>query len=112
MSLQNEIVSDNVGVNTENVSNQVDTISEIPTEKVTFRTRGPDRKPRRFNPKSLHNLKQYQSTSTFNSGMVYQPSRINIPNIVLVIVIGLVLGFVVWKIIDRFRAQNEENQSE
>jgi len=109
LSLENQIISDNIGTDTKNVSNQVETNSELQAEKPT-RMRGPDRKPRRFNPKSLQNLKQYQTIHPFNSDVAYLPSRINIPNIVLAIIIGLVLGFVIWKIIDRFSSQPEENQ--
>jgi len=106
MSLQNELVSDSIGTDTENVSNQIDTNSELQTEKPT-RMRGPDRKPRRFNPKSLQNLKQYQTIPAFNSDVAYPPSRINVPKIVLAIIIGLILAFVVWKIISEIRKERE-----
>jgi len=111
MSLQNQIIADNIGTDTENVSNSVNTNSELHSETVV-RMRGPDKKPRRFNPKSLQNLKQYRSTiPTSNSDTVYQPTRINIPNTILVIVLGLVLGFVIWKIIDRIRS-NDDGENE
>ena len=61
--------------------------------------RGPDRKPREFNPKSLSNLKQFQkpvsgANLSVNSGVNW--SKIGKIGLVL-----LTAGIIIWKLYQR-----------
>jgi len=90
------IDTEKIGSDTEKIEVNTEKIPEIIPEITRYRgQRGPDKAPRRINPKSLGNLKPFQNIP------VPKPNSDKWIWIVIGIVIVLAIIFVIWKIYQR-----------
>jgi len=90
------IDTEKIGSDTEKIEVNTEKIPEIIPEITRYRgQRGPDKAPRRINPKSLGNLKPFQNIP------VPKPNSDKWIWIVIGIVIVLAITFVIWKIYQR-----------
>jgi len=98
------IDTEKIGSDTEKIEVNTEKIPEIIPEKTRYRgQRGPDKAPRRINPKSLGNLKPFQNIP------FEQTNGSN--NLVWIImgIIALLVAIIIWRI---YEWQKDKNTSE
>jgi len=97
------IDTEKIGSDTEKIEVNTEKIPEIIPEKTRYRgQRGPDKAPRRINPKSLGNLKPFQNIPTMKT---------NSSNIWIWILIGIgvvVALIIIWRIYEWRKKKSEE----
>ena len=87
-------------VSEQNISN----ITEVPvTEKKYRGCRGPDKKPRNYNPASIENLKQYRIEPELNTTITDYTESVpslssNLLKWVVIFVLIVLAGAIIWKI--------------
>jgi len=87
-------------VSEENISD----VTEVPVTKKKYRgCRGPDKKPRNYNPISIENLKQYRIKPKLNTTIAEDVG--NLPTLsskllkwLLIFVLLVLTGFIIWKV--------------
>jgi len=81
-------------------------IAGIIPGKIRYRgQRGPDKAPRRYNPITLRNLKQFQKTVPQKTGSN------NLIWIVIAIVIAIIIGIVVWRVYEWWKKNREDKKT-
>jgi len=89
------------------IDSQTGKIAGIIPRKIRYRgQRGPDKAPRRYNPITLRNLKQFQKTVPQKTGSN------NWIWIVIAIIIAIIIGIVVWRIYEWWKENREDKKTE
>jgi len=88
------------------IDSQTGKIAGIIPGKIRYRgQRGPDKAPRRYNPITLRNLRQYRNTipqKTASNNWIW---------IVIGIVIAIIIGIVVWRVYEWWKENREDKKT-
>ena len=100
-------MSEETQISTEKIGTESEKITEVmPEIKREKGQRGLDKAPRRFNPNSLRNLKQYQNIITEetenSSNWIW----------ILVGIIAVVIGILIWRIYEWLKEKKNDGGSE
>ena len=85
--------TENMSESSEEIDSEAEQIAELIPEQIRYRgQRGTDKSPRRLNPNSLRNLKQYQNSP------IPKPNSDKWVWIVVGILVAVLVGILIWRI--------------
>ena len=86
------LTTEKIDENSEKITSKTEKITELKPEQIRYRgQRGTDKTPRRFNPNSLRNLKQYQNSP------IPKPNSYKEIWIVVGILVAVLVGILIWR---------------